>query len=281
MRRPNASATGFGCILGVIVVLLAATGASQAWDPFPHPVCSLGSLVGNVTVWAPAAVVAAPFGGTEHGTIVTWGKSSVGYTTLSSTPTVTGGNVTAFYVGYENWSIYRQSNKLQVGLGSACASPLVAFSSVDPPQDLRSGGITSVSLVVNAESDVAMPGRLNASELCAELELTPNPDCGVSAVFDMNFTKSSGSVDTCGKDSSQTLSLSIKAWPAGVPYLWNGDVQLVPYEPRGPPGSAYVYGTYAGYNYTFPAEGGIWHYDNLGETGGTGAGLSFSYTACP
>jgi hypothetical protein len=97
----------------------------------------------------------------------------------------------------------------------------------------------------------------------------------------MNFQSATCTVDTCGSSHAQVLRIESEVWPVTDPFRLNGATHSVPIDPSGTDSTSYANGTYAFYNYTFPADGGIWQYDNPAQTSSTGAGLVFSYLPCP
>lgn len=234
-------------------------------------------------MWLPGAVIAAPYGGSESGSVEIWGKSPAGTATLSQNTYLADGKVSAFYVDYVNLSVFALQNFSidGPGFGSVCSSPLIAYFSPNPPEGLRSGGTSSWPMYSELTSERGLPPGLNASQLCLVVENSSNGECAISAQFDFNFERTSGTVDTCGKSQDQILHLRSEAWPVTAPFQWNNRSYSVPFDPDGTGGSGYANGTEAWYNYTFPANEGIWEYDNLAETSGTGAGLVFSYSTCP
>jgi hypothetical protein len=60
-----------------------------------------------------------------------------------------------------------------------------------------------------------------------------------------------------------------------IPFSWNGSERLIP------TGPSPVSGAFEWFNYTFPAQGGVWQYQALPGIAGGSSGLVFSYSACP
>lgn len=282
MRRSVPSVL-LGIAVGVVLVLAVTISGHPGWGFFSHSECQVGQRLGNVTVWLPAAAVAAPYHGAESGSVVIWGKSPLGTSAVSQPTSVVDGNVTAFYVDYVNMTIYPLQSVSTTGPGpeTPCSSQMVAFFSSSPSQGLRSGGTSSWPMYDQLASDTGLPLGLNGTRLCAQIENTSYLSCAVGAQFDLNFHKATGVVDTCGSTQGQVLRVFSQAWPVTVPFRWNGQSHSVPFNPNGENNANYGNGTYAWYNYTFPANGGIWQYDDLTQTSRTGAGLVFSYSPCP
>lgn len=273
---PAVVAVGIAIVL--VVVALNPQGVLGGIEPTG---CSLGRALGNETVWMPGAVIAAPCLGTEYGTVVLWGKSPYLSGTASQPTRVGSGNVTAFWVDYDNITIYSLVHGVGAGRPLPCLHGMVSVFSPNPSEDSNSGGVVWWPVASNLTSDSGLSLGLNASQLCSEVENVSNPTCGVSATFDLNFETASGTVDTCGRPTGETISLKSLAWPESVPFSWKGVQYEIPLYPDGGSNPSFSNGTYAGYNYTFPANGGIWKYDNLADTSATGAGLVFSYSRCP
>jgi hypothetical protein len=283
MQRTHLSAT-IGVAIGIVLVVTTALMNNPGWGILSREECQVNQRLGNVTVWVPAAVVASPYHGSESGFVTVWGQSPLGYATLSQHTRVSDGNVTAFYVDFSNLTVFglRNVSTAGPGFGSPCTSAMIAYFSSNPPAGASSGGTSSWPMYSNLRSDSAFPSKLNASQLCSNLENSSNGSCAVSAQFEMNFEKVSGTVDTCGGSQSQILRLTSRAWPVEAPFQWNHRTYSVPFDPNGMMSAPdYANGTYAWYNYTFPANEGIWDYDNLAVTSSTGAGLVFSYSPCP
>ena len=275
--------TAIGVAVAAVLLVTTATVNSPGSGVFAHTECRPGQYLGNVTVWLPGAVIAAPFQGSESGSVEIWGKTPAGTTTLSQDTYVGDGNVTAFYVDYVNLSVFSLQDVSIIGPGSGavCSSAMIAYISPNPAEGLHSGGVSWFSMYSGLASERGLPNGLNASQLCLEVENSTYGSCAMSTQFDLNFERTSGTVDTCGKSQDQVLQLSSQAWPVTTPFEWNNRSYSVPFDPDGAGSPGYGNGTEAWYNYTFPANGGIWEYDNLSDTSSTGAGLVFSYSACP
>jgi hypothetical protein len=283
MRTSRLWAT-LGVAVGVILVVTSLIISHPGWGFFSHTECRVTGRLGNVTVWVPSAVVAAPYHGSVSGKVVVWGRMPAGNLSVSLNYTpVVDGNVTAFIVGFENWTVFSIVNNTYAGPGpqDPCASPMVAYFSSNPPQGLRHGGTTKWPMYFNLLSDSELAVGLNGSQLCAQVQNTSYASCGVGAQFDINFKKATGTVNTCGSSQGQILPVFSQQWPVTTPFSLNSHTFSVPLDPSGENSANYANGTYAWYNYSFPANGGVWQYDNLAETSTTGAGLVFSYSPCP
>lgn len=282
MNRSRSSAV-IGVAIGVVTVVAVIVSGHPGWGVLSHSECVIDDRLGNVTVWLPAAVVSAPYLGSESGLVAAWGESPLGVFTASQITSVLDGNVTAYYVGYTNWTVFTQSSELKPGPGAnaSCSGPLMAFFSPNPAMGLRSGGISYWPLYSHLVSEVGLPMGLNGSQLCSAVEETSYGSCAVGGQFDINFEKATGTVDTCGVNQPQVVRLASQEWPVTAPFIWNDQSFSVPLNLTGMNGVGWSNGTFAFYNYTFPANGGVWQYDDLSETSSTGAGLVFSYASCP
>ena len=282
MRRAGVLAA-CGAILGAVVVVTSLVAGNPGWGFFSHTECRAEQSLGNVTVWVPSAIAAAPYLGSESGSVAIWGSAPIGKLVISQPTSVANGSVEAYYVGFVNWTIYSTQNFSVAGPGpeTPCAASMIGHFSPNPAQGLRSGGVTSWSVASDQVSDTELPTELNASALCAEVENSSDSACAVGAQFDLDFHEATGTVNTCSQDQAQIVSVFSQEWPVTAPFDRNGHSYSVPLDPSAENTASYSNGTYAWYNYTFPANGGIWQYDNLAETSSTGAGLVFSYSPCP
>jgi hypothetical protein len=281
--RASVPSAVLGVALGVALVLAVSISDHPGWGFFSHTECQLDQNLGNLTVWAPAAVVAAPYHGTESGSVVIWSEYPWGLVSFTQQTILTNGSVRAYAIGYENWSISTTKSVTLAGPGpeTPCTSSMVAFFANAPAQGLRSGGISWWQIATNLTSDSDVPVQLNSSALCASVENTSYAGCAVGAQFDVNFQTLTGTVDTCGETQDLVLPVKSVGWPITVPYQRGGRSYTVPLQTDWQNSANYTNGTEAWYNYTFPANGGIWQYDNLSQTSSTGAGLAFSYSPCP
>lgn len=272
-----------GAILGAVVVVTTMVATNPGWGFFSHTQCQVDQRVGNLTVWLPAAVVASPYHGSESGSVTIWGESPLGTSTLTQATTVIDGNVTAYYVDFTNWTVFSLTNHSENGPGpvSPCSTSLVGYFSDNPSQGLRSGGATQEPFASQLVSDINLNQSLNGSQLCKLIENTSYQDCAIGAQFDMNFQSPTGTVDTCGMSQDQVLRDRSEGWPISASFQQGRHAYTIPLDPSGENSANYANGTYAWYNYTFPADGGIWQYDNLADTSDTGAGLVFAYSPCP
>jgi len=283
-RRSFGASVTLGVTVGIVLTLLVAVAGHPGWGLFSHTDCQIGQPVGNVTVWRPGAVVASPYRGSESGSILGSAKKPWGYFNMSQPTFVADGNVTMYYLGPTNWTVFSIHNVSALGPGaeSPCESSLIGFHSPQPAQGVTVGGVTSWPLFSSLVSDTSLPTVLNASYLCVTIENLSNAHCAVGAQFDLNFQRATGVVNTCGSNQPQELRLTSDSWPLRAPFAVNGTTFSVPLEDNtwgGSPG--YLNQTFEWYNYTFPANTGAWEYDVLSQTSSTGSGLVFSYSPCP
>lgn len=274
-----------GVLVGTMIVIASVSIAEPGWSVISHSECETwSSYLGNVTAWFPASAVAAPYLGWESGSVTIWGETPTERSALTQDTMVTDGNVSVFYVSYSSLSVYRAQTVTAAGPGldAACTAPLSARFSPLPARGLNSGGISWIALgAARMQSDRGLPTALDGAQLCATVENSSYAGCAVGAQFDLNFVRSTGTIDTCGSSESQVLHWMSYDWPVSIPYEFQGKSYSVPVEPSGANGHGFANGTYSFYNYTFPAGDGVWQYDDLSETSSTGAGLVFSYSPCP
>jgi len=267
-----------------MLVVASLSLAGSGWSLLSHTNCEASGPISNVTAWMPAAAVAAPYLGSESGSVTIWERTPLGAAFLTQQTSVADGNVSAYYVSQVNLSLYRLSNRTVVGPGISivCLGPFVAYYAHEPAHGLASGGVTIWPLTTaSRDADEGLPTQLNGSNLCREVENTSYQGCAVGTYFDMNFLKASGVVNMCGVPTSRIMEYRSNAWPVQTPFDYGGRDYSVPIDPTDGNAAGFSNGTYAWYNYTFPADGGVWQYDDLQETSPTGAGLVFRYSPCP
>ncbi len=272
-----------GAALGAALVLTAGLLGSPSIGFLSHVVCNRTEALGNVTVWNPSAVVASPYLGSVSGSVQIWTTTPSGTVSVRLTYSPIGdGNVTALIVGFENWTIFGEQNMTREGpgLNQPCTEPLIGYPSEHPSGGLRHGGIDTWPLYTGLVSDIGLANGLNGSQLCEKVQNTSYAGCGVGAQFDLNFDSPSGSVSTCDLSSPAHLNVSSQGWPTRAPFAWDGGMSDVPLSFVGNNAPGFSNGSAAWYNYTFPADSGVWQYQDLGETYATGAGLVFSYSPC-
>ncbi len=277
------ASAALGAVLGATLVVGVGLVGSPSIGFLSHVICDRTPALGNITVWNPGAVVAAPYLGSVSGAVLVWTKtpSATVWARVAYSPQESG-NVTAILVGFENWTIFGERNATLSGPGQQqpCRANLVGYLSQRPSGGLRHGGIASWNLYGGLVSDTGLADGLNGSQLCERVQNTSYSGCGVGAQFDLNFQSPSGELDTCGESSPAQLDVSSIGWPTTAPFSIRGGVSEVPLSFAGDNAPGFSNGTAAWYNYTFPANGGIWQYQNLAETSATGAGLVFSYASC-
>ena len=281
--KPSALPTSIGAALGGSLVLASLVLGHPGWGLLAHVDCVLEPSVGNTTVWVPSSVVAAPYLGWETGAVKIWTRSPSGYVSLTTDTNVTDGNVTAWLVGFENWTVSPEANVTSMGLAPnlPCGSAFVGQPSLNPPADLQHGGTTSWAVATDLTADTDVPTSLNGSALCEDVENSSNPNCGVGANYNLDFSRASGTVDTCDSVESKILRDVSYAWPVSAPYEFEGHSFLVPLNLSPSNSLGWSNGSTSWYNYTFPPDTGIWDYDNLSQTSSLGAGLAFTYSPCP
>ena len=274
-RTRSGISFGAGLAVAVVLVLTVFVSGHPGWGFLSHSQCESGPRLGNVTAWTPRVVVAAPYGGSESGTLIDWTNHSWGRAQIVFHPYASSGNVTAWEVYAANWTIYSERNVSVTGIGPqvSCNRPYVAILSAPS----LGGGAIYLGLASGLRLDQGLPTELNASQLCTGTVNPRDPTCAISAVFDINFSSATGAVDTCGSEAPQSLNLTSQAMPVTIPFTWNGMNYSIPTNEL----NNATGGTVTWYNYTFPANGGVWQYDKLADTSSTGAGLVFSYSPCP
>ncbi len=262
----------------VAVVLFASVVEIEIGSSgFTHVRCDGQARLGNVSAWYPYSFIAAPYNGSESGELRVWENYTVGgvYRNLTSAiPTsVVSGDVKLGWATGGNWTVFSSGNSTVQGngLSDPCTASMIAF--LGPPNgpvsEAWGGGIVATGI----RTDAGLPSSFNASDRCALIN--ESADCAVSAHFDLNYTRAMGEVNTCGKLDVASLNVTGEQLVATIPFAWNGRHYDVPIGPS-PQG-----GMFAWFNYTFPANGGVWQYESLPGLFGTSSGLVFSYSPCP
>ena len=241
-----------------------------------HVLCSGKLRLGNVTAWYPFAFVAAPFNGSETGALLIWQNYTVdgtyhNYTTRVPTGATFGGVSLGSATG-GNWTIYTAMNSTLAGPGPSypCSSPMVAFLGPPnaPTSETWSGGTIASGLRV----DSGLPSDFNSSFRCAVINESSN--CAVSSTFDLDFARDDGHIDTCGQSSPYAMSVQGSQLAVSLPFFWNGSSYSVPIGPSAQSGMT------GWFNYSFPADDGVWQYEALPGVESAGSGLVFSYSPC-
>jgi len=262
-----------GVVAGTLIALLPLAISNPNVGLLQHTICRTGTRIGNVTEWRPDAIVEAPFTGSESGTLIEWGNTSIAHIRVVEHPHAEDGNVTAWEVNPVNWTLFAERNVTLLGPGaeSRCTDSVLGILS--PPS--LAGGTVYSPIATSLERDAPLPHYLNSSALC-QLVLNATPRCAGSVTFDVGFAYATGEIDTCGSPSPSHLSVKSHSLPVGVPFNITGRAGTARASlENGPAGSIDVW-----YNYTFPANGGVWLYDDLSITSKLGAGLAFSYSSC-
>ena len=120
--------------------------------------------------------------------------------------------------------------------------------------------------------DAGLPSAFNASLQCRIINESSN--CAVSSTFNLDFARATGQVDTCGKTTPTTMMIKGGQLSVGIPFYSNGTTYSVPI------GASAQSGMMGWFNYTFPADGGMWQYESLPGVESMNSGLVFSYSPC-
>lgn len=261
----NAARVRVAITLGVVVgvALSLATFASAGSGVWTHTICVTGALEANQVFWTPWDLTNAPYlGRTIWGaSFDNWGLFGPGHVVLSN-GNLTNGNVSTGYFETQNWSVYEQSNRTELGPGvnGPCVSPYVvmlAHTLFDQGTDgvpLQGPGNTS-----NVNEPTSFYGFGNVSSHLP------------TATFANGFVvPNMPPVSTCG-EPARSLNFSSTSF----------DVSITIQTSHGPVPVVFSISSLENYTYYFPANGGTWQVDDLQEnTGLRGPGLAFSWTAC-
>jgi len=276
-RRERRKFSIIAALVVVAVVVVAISWIATFPATSSHIVCTGEARLGNVTAWYPFSFIAAPFNGSETGALLIWENYTVAgtyhnYTTRVSTSAASG-DVTLGSATGGNWTIYSDTNSTLAGAGQSypCASAMIAF--LGPPNGPASEAWSGGTIASGLRVDSGLPSDFNASFRCSVINESSN--CAVSSTFDLNFTNGNGEVNTCGKTNPASMDLKGSQLAVRLPFSLNGSVYSVPIGPS-PLG-----GMVGWFNYTFPADGGVWQYESLPAVDSMSSGLVFSYSPCP
>jgi hypothetical protein len=274
-RRTLAAAVALAVVLTVVVASVIEFASILPFSN--HVICTGVTRLGNVSAWYPYAFVAAPYNGSVSGKLVIWSNYTIGGTwrNLTSTfrPTAASGDVILGDASGGNWTIYSAANMSEAGGGksSPCSAPFLA--TLGPPNGPASDSFGGVLVASGLHNDTGLPSTFNASSHCTAFGAPPN--CAVSSAFDLNFTRSIGQVNTCGNANDATMDVKGQQMEAYVPFFSNETNYMVPIGPSTESGMI------GWFNYTFPADGGVWQYQYVPGISTSESGLVFSYASCP
>ena len=261
-----------------VAVVVAGVGLYEHDNAAAHRVVCVGvTQLGNVSAWYPFDFIAAPFNGSESGTLIVWQNSTANGTYhnfTSKVPTdVSSGDVLLGWATGGNWTIFSAANATLSGGGSSspCTASMIAL--LGPPNGVDSGDWGGAVVATGLEVDTELPWTFNASSRCAAIGEAA--DCAVSSTFDLNYSSPSGAVDTCERSSPSNLDISGRQMLAQIPFELGGVLHSVPIGPSVEAGMT------GWFNYSFPADGGVWHYSSIPGVDSSSSGLVFSYSACP
>jgi hypothetical protein len=268
-------------IIAALVVVTVVIVAISLIATFPatrnHIVCTGETRLGNVTAWYPFSFIAAPYNGSETGALLVWENYTVSgtyhnYTTRVPTNAASG-DVTLGSATGGNWTIYSATNSTFSGPGRSdpCASSMIAF--LGPPNGPTSEAWGGGTVASGLRIDAGLPSQFNASFRCSVINESSN--CAVSSTFDLNFTQANGEVNTCGKMNPELMDVKGSQLAVRIPFSLNGSGYSIPIGPSPPSGMI------GWFNYTFPADGGVWQYESLPGVDSMNSGLVFSYSPCP
>lgn len=269
-------------LIAVGIVVIAIVTASIALIGFEtraagHVVCVRVEELGNVSAWYPYSFIAAPFGGSESGMIREWSNYTLNgqyhNLTIANPTSIGSGNVTLILATGGNWTIFSASNVTVSGGGGSnpCTSSMIAL--LGPPNGVVSEIWGGATVATGLRIESGLPFSFNASLRCKVINESSN--CAVSSTFDLNFTHAEGEVNTCGKTAPSVMNLTGQQLAVNIPFSRNGITYSVPIGPSVQSGMT------GWFNYTFPANGGIWQYQSLSGVASSTSGLVFSYSACP
>jgi hypothetical protein len=262
--------------VAAIIVVASLAALEFVAKTSSHTVCSPETRLGNVSAWYPYAFAAAPYEGSESGTLKIWENHTFGNTYMNLTSSISteaqAGDVALGEAAGGNWTIFSATNETVSGAGPSgpCGASMVAL--LGPPNGPADDGWGGGIIATGLRNDTGLPATFNSSFRC--LEFGAPAACAVSSTFDLNFTAPEGEVNTCGQARVATMNVTGQEMEVGIPFQWNGTVHSVPIGPS--TGS----GMTAWFNYTFPANGGVWQYQYIPGLSGGNSGLVFSYAAC-
>jgi hypothetical protein len=251
-----------GVVVGTLVVL--AIFAAGGWGVLSHTECMRGTAITNEGAWTPFSLVNAPYLGSTvyRAQFMNWGLFGWTNVTIGPPGSLTGGNISAGYFETQNWTVFTQSNRSEIGpglnqpcrAGYAAAMSHTTFDVSDSGFPLQGPGNTS-----NADEPTSFSGNGSVSSQFP------------SAVFANGFgAPNRPSVSTRGQAATERNFSSTSF-----------DVSLTVTGSEGPITTTIVIISNETYTYYFPANGGTWQVDDLQLNAGLrGPGLAFSWQPC-
>jgi hypothetical protein len=278
MKEPKRRAYSIIAVVTVAVIVVTAITVITAFPAAKnHVVCDAGARLGNVTAWYPYSFVAGPFKGSESGALLVWENYTVGGRYINETtriPTSAGsGDVAVGAATGGNWTVFSAANSTAAGPGASdpCSSRMIAL--LGPPNAAAAEAWSGATVATGLKVDTGLPSAFNASFRCSVINESSN--CAVSSTFDLNFSRTEGQVDTCARATPVAMTVRGSELAVSIPFSWNGGSYSVPVGPSEQGGMT------GWFNYTFPADSGIWQYESLPGIPDAGSGLVFSFSPCP
>lgn len=261
-----------GAVAVSVLVGLAVPTFLGGWAPLAHWECRDQNLVSHeVNRWIPAVLVNSPYMGYGSGEgLMNWTFPGAwngpppppGHILRTGWGTSTKNGTAATALFTVNASLYQLGNVTQWGPGAnvRCTQP---FAVVFQSPTLYG----STSAIIHTQTNLSDAGEAD------NVSAHDDPSNVSSAVFINNSFSQANSEDisTCN-GPSLTRPFQSSFLTINVPFTVAGRTIAPPY----------VLPFTESFNYTFPANGGVWHVDSLAiGPGAPGGGWAFSYSPCP
>lgn len=261
-RRQTASVVIAIVAFAAVAGLLLPT-ALGGWGPVLHWACVRGGPMAFTTVWAPAILVNAPYGGSASGN-ATIPAGVIANGTLfgiaDGTDASNGSFAGVFF--HLRAQLFPQTSELEWGPGRN-----------DRCTDSEGVGLATDFNGTQVYSGI-LGGTGNWSDAAEphEFDIHPGPGVYAETVYSSNAFRGANSkpVSTCG-GAAQSLPAVARGPTVLMSFLDQNRVTTIAFSVPFP----------EVFHYYFPANSGTWQVDNLSAPGGPGGGWAFSYSPCP
>ena len=258
-------------LAAAIVVIPAATWFAP-WAPLAHWTCQTGNAVARETDrWIPAVLVNSPYLGSASGNgSMSWTfpgawngpPPAPGQVLRTGWGTSASNGTAAAALFMVNATLYRLVNLTAWGPGTNTRCSGAYSAELDAPS-IYGGSSTLIHTHTN----------LSDADEASNISAFDSPSNVSRLVFiDDGFTRANEQyISTCGSPGV-TRPFVTSFLTAGLPFTVGGRTVTAPY----------IFPFVQAFNYTFPADGGIWQVDDLAiGPNAPGGGWAFSYTPCP
>lgn len=273
--KPRARGRNRTIVVGVLAVAVAVGLAAPtfvgSWAPLAHWTCQDQALVAHETDrWIPTVLVNSPYLGSASGNgSMNWTFPGAwngppppsGHILRTGWGTSAKNGTAAAALFTANASLYQLGNETQWGPGAnvRCTQPFaVAFQSPTI--------YAATTARIHTQSNLSDVGEADNASAYA----SPSNVSRVAFINNSFSQANSQNISTCGAPAL-TRPFQSDFLTVDIPFTIDGQTIALPY----------VLPFTESFNYTFPANGGVWQVDNLAiGPGAPGGGWAFSYSPC-